>query len=132
MMSRRAIFPDFFILPMENLTFSRKQTIIKDNPSRQNKIWQKTERRQGMKENLEGTAIFQITDTKLLRLLDKSRTHITIPQGITVIEAKAFAEMEDLEEVIISNTVTTIERRAFSLCGKLKKSPFQNQSQQSA
>ena len=42
-----------------------------------------------------------------------------IPEGTTVVEAKAFADCEELKNVVIPDSVTRIGYAAFAYCGGL-------------
>ena len=47
---------------------------------------------------------------------------VIIPDSVTTIEPKAFATFENLEKVVLGNRVTTIGDAAFNDCRKLKSS----------
>ena len=51
---------------------------------------------------------------------DKFITHITIPNGITTIEKKAFSNCQALRNIDIPNSVTTIGEYAFEHCYELQ------------
>ena len=60
---------------------------------------------------------------------DKNAASITIPNGITMIPDEAFMNFDQLEEVIIPDSVTHIGKAAFKGCKSLKKVKLPNQLQ---
>ncbi|MDE7158669.1 MAG: leucine-rich repeat protein, partial [Clostridiales bacterium] len=53
-------------------------------------------------------------------------TKVVIPEGVTTIEAYAFANMAALEEVVLPSTLTKIGVGAFYDCGKITKINLEN------
>lgn len=60
--------------------------------------------------------IFELSEDckTLLRVTDKNVTHVTIPDGVTKIGISAFRDCSGLTSVVISNSVTSIEKGAFT------------------
>ncbi len=56
-------------------------------------------------------------DTLLKGLIDRSSTHVTIPDGVTTIGANVFNNYYALESVTIPDSVTYISYSAFINCG---------------
>lgn len=63
---------------------------------------------------------------KQMYLGDDTITKVIIPEGVTTIEAYAFANLTALEEVVLPTTLTRIGRGAFYNCTNLKKINLQN------
>ena len=63
--------------------------------------------------------IFSEDGKKVIGTCDKSVTHVTIPNGVTIIEQGAFRDCSLLQSIDIPNSVTTIKYEAFANCSSL-------------
>ena len=73
-------------------------------------------------KELNGIPVTVIGDSALSGHKDKNR--ITIPNGVTTIEAHAFSNCKELELIDIPKSVTSIGDFAFSGCSKMKVFSF--------
>lgn len=64
----------------------------------------------------ENGAIYSKDKTKLIRLVDNSKTIFEIPYGVNEIEHNAFYQKWKLEQITIPETVITIRQEAFRDC----------------
>lgn len=65
-------------------------------------------------------SVFSLVEDGVLKSVELGGdTEYTIPLGVTNIAANAFAGCGDLERVVISDEVVSIDRTAFDECGKL-------------
>ena len=66
-----------------------------------------------------GVPIFTIRDGVLIKVDLNGATEVTVPDGVTSIGWRAFAQCENLVSVVIPNGVTGIDGWAFESCRKL-------------
>ena len=59
------------------------------------------------------------TTLKLVGLIERNLTDITIPKGVTILGSFAFAGCDKLICINIPNNITTIGRNAFNYCRSL-------------
>ena len=71
---------------------------------------------------LEGKA--GVGDKEFKGVIERSLTHVNIPEGTTKIGSYTFSNYSTLTSVTIPNTVTTIETSAFNGCNGLTKVQF--------
>ena len=69
--------------------------------------------------NMDEILIFSEDGKKVIGTCDKSVTHVTIPNGVTIIEQGAFRDCSLLQSIDIPNSVTTIESGAFGGCNNI-------------
>ena len=69
----------------------------------------------------DGEALLSRDGKRLIRLFAYNLTEYTVPSGVEVIGANAFAQQEKLERVCLPDTVVEIEAEAFHQCTKLRE-----------